>query len=270
MCIAFRNKLFVFKNGLIMAQCQQRATAGCKSHIQGAKASQTSILPSPNLSVLDIVQSDLPKINHSSTTYILDTFFSPQPPSITDADAVRILWQYPLPHTHDVWKLPDVAREAWMNGKQSVLLPHIPGDTNRYPLFTITLWEWIVTHTQQERMPWRRVSLKATAKKTRTGRQRNLADRANTALSRLAALPWKLPNPNNHPHNQPRHYLHRLLGKTWTNSSVQNDLLDVLENKLEKKHGYMHTYIIQHVDFHNQLQDATTDVLKYHESGRWR
>jgi hypothetical protein len=109
-----------------------------------------AFLPSAHLTFKEMTQHPLSNPNHfGKSSPCLDTFFSSEEPTLTSLDAAERIWKVPLPPSSVVRQLQSFSWEAWMKGRQSVLLSHLSENnvsTERLPLWTITSWEWVLTH----------------------------------------------------------------------------------------------------------------------------
>jgi hypothetical protein len=87
--------------------------------------------------------------------------------------------------------------------------------------------------------PWTRVSsnLQKLAKNKSSPKAMNRADLASRALAQLATIPWRLVEPGFEDSN-PCHTLHQLLDSKWTSSTIEENLLQVLEQSLMQQFGW--------------------------------
>lgn len=99
------------------------------------------LLPAPTLNVLDLIKHPLPP-----TQITLDSsdpsFFSPTPPSITDARSARLLLSLPIPTPTSLCATQECVSNAENQGCQSFMLP---GVGLRMPLWALDVWEALYT-----------------------------------------------------------------------------------------------------------------------------
>jgi hypothetical protein len=120
-------------------------------------------------------------------------------------------------------KLVEFRRQAWLDGYQSVKYSHLHDSvTTHFPLWIITFWAEALDLRKTIREPWVSAKewLNAEVRQKISAERRELAQGATVLL---AALPWDS--------NSVRS-LWRYLGPHWTTGTQQNDLLDILSDRI--------------------------------------
>jgi len=110
-----------------------------------------TLLPSPQMSVLDLVNMDLPPISSGQDAYSnipwTFSFFSPFQP-IND---IEILKQVIVPPKGLVAKLLDQAKQCWLDGAESLTLP---GVSQNLPIWLLHFWSDLHLIVNPARVLW--------------------------------------------------------------------------------------------------------------------
>ena len=96
------------------------------------------ILPSPKLTVLELLQFRLPLLFPSRDPPAIDSFFDTQPPNITDVTSIRAL---PSPPQSVVDALKKHLCQAAAMGNCSIKPVHAAASNGTYPLWIVTYWD---------------------------------------------------------------------------------------------------------------------------------
>jgi len=115
-----------------------------------------TLLPSPQMSVLDLVNMDLPPItsDQENAAYSKDipmtfSFFSTSQPINDD----EILKQVVVPPKGLVAKLLDQAKQCWLDGAESLTFP---GISQNLPLWSLHFWSDLHLKVNPARVSWER------------------------------------------------------------------------------------------------------------------
>jgi hypothetical protein len=65
-----------------------------------------------------MVQFHIPSLAHT----LHSEGISPEEPTLSSIEAADMLYQFPLPATETVWKLPDIGHDGWMDDQKQVVL----------------------------------------------------------------------------------------------------------------------------------------------------
>ncbi len=141
-----------------------------------------TLLPRPRMSVLDLVNMDLPPISSGQDAYSnipwTFSFFSPSQP-IND---IEILKQVIVPPKGLVAKLLDQAKQCWLDGAESLTLP---GVSQNLPLWALQFWSDLLLIVYPARVLWEQAL---------TWLQRDdlnlFQDQVRTTCEALATVSW--------------------------------------------------------------------------------
>jgi hypothetical protein len=235
-------------------------------------------LPQRHLSLLNLLTFKFPSLDFTDPPHSdLSQLFSKDSPTLTDTAAAQyVLNATILPPNSIIRTLQNTAREAYAIGNQSIILASL-GDRSgeaviRLPLWTVTLLNWILEHRLTVRGPWTRVSsnLQKLAKKKSSPKAMNRADLASHVLGQLATIPWRLEKLGFEDSN-PFHTLHRLLDSKWTSSTIEENLLQVLEHSLMQQFGWNDKFVVHlSVNFVDQLIEAMENPSQYASDSRYK
>jgi hypothetical protein len=94
---------------------------------------QKQTLPSPTLSIREMLQFTLPR--HSTSTLKVSAFFRKDIPGPITEISISSLRRLPVPPIALVRKLEHVGCQAWLNGYQSIMYAHLDKSVQtHYPL----------------------------------------------------------------------------------------------------------------------------------------
>ena len=193
---------------------------------------QKQILPSPTLSIREMLRFTLPHHNYDTSNLNVSMFFQKDKPDpITDTSS---LCHLPVPSVALVQKLEHIGNQAWLNGYQSIVYAHLDKSVDPvqalYPLWVLTFWGEVVRHRIMVREPWLNCTnwLQVQTKQKKSITLKHLAEDTNIILTNL---PW---GSNKHGlfDLEPIHTMHRYLGTSWTTISQQNDMLELLRGQI--------------------------------------
>ncbi|KAJ6459829.1 hypothetical protein DFH09DRAFT_1348806 [Mycena vulgaris] len=154
-------------------------------------------------------------------------------PDVMDGSTILRLRHLDMPSTSMIRKLVIDGKQAWLDGFTSVKYAHLPGDTvTNFPLWIITFWNLVVIDMRiQVRKPWTDATewVKTQLKQKKRSDIRQVA----TETSRLlAVLPWNAAK-RGLSDSQPVHTLWRFLGPKWLSSMDEDDMLEILRDRIE-------------------------------------
>lgn len=225
------------------------------------------LLPSRNTSISEMLAFSAPPSSVVKSTTELASFFSSQQPQDLSKAEVLQLSSLPMPHLTVIRELDVFSRQGWMDGMKSVTYAHSPGQKTRFPLWIISFWMTVSTLRSTVWKPWQRID---TWLQKQECQFKSTSRREFASLTRalLAAVPWKLPK-QGLSDVQPIHTIWRLLGETWTNSTVQDNMLDILRIRAAANDPLSSRFLIENVDFTTKLFEASNNWDDYNDNRSW-
>ncbi|KAJ6592094.1 hypothetical protein DFH09DRAFT_1073168 [Mycena vulgaris] len=157
-----------------------------------------------------------------------------------DGSTILRLHHLDMPSTSMIRKLVIDGKQAWLDGFTSVKYAHIPGDTvTNFPLWIITFWNLVIDMRIQVRKPWTDATewVKTQLKQKKRSDIRQVA----TETSRLLA---------------PVHTLWRFLGPKWLSSTNEDDMLEILRDRIEGDRDQVGSVLVESVYFSDKLAAA--------------
>jgi len=163
-----------------------------------------------------------------------------------------------------VAKLVEYRSQAWLDGYQSVRYVHLCDAVATYfPLWLISLWETFIDLQANIRQPWLRARdwLCAETKAYKSTERQELAEECKAFLG---ALPW-----DSHTVRD----LWRYLGSHWTTGTQQNDLLDILGNRITSQADLAEKYSVHSLALTAKIIEAAAmhdpDIYQSSQTFRW-
>jgi hypothetical protein len=162
-----------------------------------------------------------------------------------------------------VEQLVEFRRQAWLDGFQSVKYSHLhDGVTTLCPFWVISFWAKTFNLHKMVCKPWIRAKqwLKAEVWQKIFKEHRQLVEQATIFL---AVLPWD---------SDPVCSLWRYLGPHWTIRTQQNDLLNVLSDRINEQPGLAEHLHVQGLTLSTKIIEAagTQDPVTYEASQTFR
>jgi hypothetical protein len=177
-----------------------------------------------------------------------------------------------MPPVAVIRRLVVAGKQAWLDGFTSVKYAHINGDTlTHFPLWVITFWNTVVDMRLQIRKPWREAMdwVKHQMQQKKRSDVRKMA--AETSCL-LALLHWNTAK-RGLSDTSPVHTLWRYLGPTWLSSTDENDMLEVLREKIVGDPDLVRTVRVEAVELSAKLSETfeKRDSVDYDQSlsTRW-
>ncbi|KAF8891593.1 hypothetical protein CPB84DRAFT_1683234, partial [Gymnopilus junonius] len=190
----------------------------------------TQILPSQDLTILELLKFPLPIIRQESPHHPIhpQEFFSTQNPTTTDADTIRAAPVPPLPLLKQL-----ESKAIDLQQVNSILCPHVPGLLGTWlPTWVLSFWieaariwpvkqEWI--SAEESLHAWKR-------SKKRTDQTMSLV---NCVFDTFAHLSWT-DNVKGFPAMPPMDILTTYTTKNWLKDEHENQMLHLLECQLTR------------------------------------
>ncbi|KAJ7692226.1 hypothetical protein B0H17DRAFT_934211, partial [Mycena rosella] len=191
-----------------------------------------TVLPAPSISINAVLDFSLPR----PTSVVKDTsdkalFFSQHAADAVDASMILRLRHLDLPAVTVIRQLFQAKNQAWLDGFTSIRYAHLSGDTVTYfPLWVISFWNDVVDIRSQVRKPW--TDARDWVKKQMEQKKKPDVRKHATDVSKLLGiLPWN-ERKRGLSDTEPIHTLWRYLGQGWLSSTDENDMLEVLRDKI--------------------------------------
>jgi hypothetical protein len=211
------------------------------------RAIRAKVLPSPGISVQDVLAFTLPNQVIAVSNISPAGYFSRNVPDAASEASVARLRRLPVPHTFVVKKLVDLQHQAWLDGFQSVRYVHLSDAvTTHFPLWLVSFWDAVVDLRKNVYAPWStaREWLNAEIRQNRSVERHELAGDAKVLL---AALPWD---------SEVVKDMWRYLGTQWTTSSQQNNMLDDLSDRIAAQPHLAATMTVKNLAFSAKILEA--------------
>ena len=230
---------------------------------------KTAILPSSDLSLLEMLRYRLPPVSLKRTHVMSrEKFFSTTLPTAIIPEHLTRLRELPIPPSDMVHKLMAIAGNRFATGACSVSYAHVTSESITYPMFIIPLWNAILLHREQCQNPWIEVE-KWLAEMKRSPHHEERSKCADSTLTWMDEVPWGMKKMG-FPDTLPMVHLWRLLGQNWTNDTVQDDLLTILQERIDADSKLAEKFIIQCTSFTEKVLEAAAHPDKYWTEKSWK
>lgn len=220
-------------------------------------AIEQQIIPSPNISIHQLIDFTLPKAIATIQEANIAKFFSLNEPGIITEDLLARMSRLAMPTSSVVNKLVNAGHQAWLDGFKSVKYIHISDNVStHFPLWLITFWKEVHLLRISVRSPWVKAQgwLNGELRQKRSSERRARAEEVNMLLS---SLPWGI-NKCGVSDNEPIHTLWRFLGPHYTTGSQQNDLLEILRCRIASDPSLVQHMRVEGVDLTVKIMKAAT------------
>jgi hypothetical protein len=231
------------------------------------------ILPDDSISLNALLDFTLPRpIVSVERTSDLSVYFSKSAPDIIDASAILRLRRLDMPPTAVIRRLSSDGRQAWLDGFTSVKYGHINGETvTHFPLWVITYWNTVVDIRTKIRKPWNEAR-DWVRNQMQQKKRSDVRDLAAETSRLLAILPWNAAK-RGLSDTEPLHTLWRYLGPSWMSSTDENDMLEMLRERIAGDPDLVGTVRVEAVELCEKLSTAfkNKEITSYDESSstRW-
>ncbi|KIJ59916.1 hypothetical protein HYDPIDRAFT_32656 [Hydnomerulius pinastri MD-312] len=182
-------------------------------------AAQQSWIPSPSLSVSQILTLSLPAPSSTIVTVTAKRWFSEDRP---DED-FTYLSSRPIPPNDVIKELEGAFGQAWLNGAQSMIDPRFNDGRDRLPLWVLTFWKEMNTVIRAQ-STWRASEVWLSAE-SRTTESTQVMAKARELLS---VLPWKA----DVGYGTTTLVFAQLLGTQWLSDDVMDQMMDNLASQV--------------------------------------
>ncbi|KAJ7804425.1 hypothetical protein B0H14DRAFT_3774565 [Mycena olivaceomarginata] len=196
-------------------------------------------------------------------------------PDVADKNVLLRLRRLPVPEAKIVRKLIKSSRQAYLEGYRSLMYSHISSNvTTHFPLslWVHTYWNALVDFKRDARGPWVRAQMWVRKQKTLAKRNRETAAVIEEMTLLLSMLPWGWKKMGLSD-SEPYHKLSRLLGPNWLARLQQNDMLELLRQKIDSDSESAPRLRVQGVELVPKIiqafKTARTDTYQTDRSFRW-
>lgn len=167
-----------------------------------------------------------------------------------------------------VHKLMAIVRDRFATGACSVSYAHVTSESITYPMFIIPLWNAILLHHEQNQNPWIKVE-KWLVEMKWSPHHEERSKCADSTLRWMDEVPWEMKK-KGFPDTLLMVHLWRLLGQNWTNDTVQDDLLTILQERIDADSKLAVKYIIRCTSFTEKVLEAAAYPDKYRTEKSWK
>jgi hypothetical protein len=190
------------------------------------------ILPSPFLSIAKLLEFPLP-LESTAVAPQPAQYFSKSVPDITDDALILRVRCLPIPDRKSVNKLLANSRQCWLDGVQSVVYSHLGGSAvTHFPLWILTYWSSVHDIKHDAWVPWRNCQAWVSRQKKVGRKNPDWVALAEEKSMMLAIVPWGRCKLVGLSDSEPFHTLWCFVGAHWLSGSQMNDMLELLQNKV--------------------------------------
>jgi hypothetical protein len=215
-----------------------------------------TILPDAGISIHALLDFHLPR----PTTAVRDAsdcnmFFSKYAADTVDASMIQRLRHLDMPTATVIRQLFQNKNQMWLDGFTSIKYAHLSGDTvTHFPLWVISFWNDITDIRFQVRKPW--TDARDWVKKQMEQKKKpDVRVQATDVSKLLGILPWK-GNKRGLSNNEPIHTLSRYLGPEWLSSTDEDDMLELLRDRIASDPELTGSVRVEGVDFTSKITAA--------------
>ncbi|KAJ7928664.1 hypothetical protein B0H13DRAFT_1860234 [Mycena leptocephala] len=190
----------------------------------------STILPGDGISIHALMEFTLPRVT-AQDVLETSTYFSLYSPDTMDSSAILRLRHLDMPPVKIIRRLAQEAQQAWLDGFKSVKYGHLSGDAGtHFPFWVISFWIAVIAIRLEVRKPWTGVRdwLKKQMEQRKNSQVRTYA---TEAIKLLGVLPWN-GRKRGLSDKSPIHSLWRFLGTEWLSSTDENDMLEILRDRI--------------------------------------
>ncbi|EMD37924.1 hypothetical protein CERSUDRAFT_73706 [Gelatoporia subvermispora B] len=203
------------------------------------------LLPSSSASIRTLLSAKLPTIHDAlgrSSFPELHQFFSHTSPPVPAP--LNYLRTFPIPGREKVKSLIDMAGTEWLDGKRSIMYPHIEMNEELFPLWVLTYWQRVHS-LQGDLLAWTQADQWLA---TRLSDSLELGIAANNARKLLLVIPWSS-TLSTLPGGVDTYELSTFLSHDWLESSHINLILELIKQRLCDNHPDAQKHYIANVWF---------------------
>lgn len=100
----------------------------------------TKKLPSEDLPIMKFLNFELPIQSFSLSTHPDSSWFSADPPDISEEQCIGMLFRRPIPSADLLRELKEIYGQMWLDGTKSISDPRYNRGKDRFPLWALELW----------------------------------------------------------------------------------------------------------------------------------
>jgi hypothetical protein len=232
-----------------------------KANLEIPQQIEYELLPAWSMPITEFLQYPLPLQMATISASPVSSFFSNEAAGAVTKDILLRIRHLAIPDTKLVRKLGAGKQQAWLDGAQSVQYVHLaPGAVvTRFPLWLITYWNDVLDIKLNVHQHWTKSQAWLTQQMKRKKGGKGSAERqqlAEDASILLGMTPWGMAKPSD---SEAFHSLWRLLGPNWLTGAQLNDMLDMLQFKVN-------TTLALVKEFRVRSTDLTLAVLQAYDA----
>ncbi|KAJ6510463.1 hypothetical protein C8R45DRAFT_389538 [Mycena sanguinolenta] len=236
--------------------------------IPGAMAS--TILPADGISIHSLLDFTLLRASPiPPDSYDTSDHFSRYSADTVDSAMILRLRHLDMPPVKVIRRLVHEGPQAWLDGFTSVKYAHLPGDaTTHLPLWVISFWKRAIDIRIDARTPWTHAR-DWVNKQVDHRRNPEIQKCATDVAKLLGILPWNGLK-RGLSDTAPIHTLWRFLGTEWPSSTDENDMLEILRERIASDSHLAGCVRVEAVELTAKLTAAfeKRETVDYRQS-RW-
>ncbi|KAJ6622147.1 hypothetical protein B0H10DRAFT_2431921 [Mycena sp. CBHHK59/15] len=258
--------------GKSMASALPRIHNIAKENFEIPQSIHYDIIPSPMMSIAKALEFPIPLECTSDDSPQPFQYFSMAAPDIMDKNTtVQRLRHLPILEAKVIRKLAQHSRQAWPNGSQSVMYSHLGGVVAHYPLWLISVWVAFLDFKRDVQGLWVKSSDWLAQQKV-SKRNPVLVELVDEARQILSMLPWGCVKPAGLSDTEAAFNLWCFLGPNWLASSQQNNMLELIRQKVDADPALAGKIRVEGVNLTPKIIkvfEAGADTYRTTRSFRW-
>ncbi|KAJ6628173.1 hypothetical protein B0H10DRAFT_2209841 [Mycena sp. CBHHK59/15] len=259
--------------GKYMASAPPQIHKIAKENFEIPQSIHYDIIPSPMMSIAKALEFPMPLKCTPNDSPQPFQYFSMAAPDIMDKNTtIQRLRRLPIPEAKVIRKLAQHSQQAWLDGYQSVMYSHLGGVVAHYPLWLISIWVAFLDFKRDVQGPWVKSSDWLAQQKKVSKRNPVLVEVVDEARQILSMLPWGCVKPVGLSDTEAAFNLWCFLRPNWLASSQQNDMLELICQKVDADPALAGKIRVKGVDLTPKIIEAFkagADTYRTARSFRW-
>ncbi|KAJ6621668.1 hypothetical protein B0H10DRAFT_2187938 [Mycena sp. CBHHK59/15] len=246
---------------------------GSKENFEIPQSIHYDIIPSPMMSIAKALEFPMPLKCIPNDSPQPCQYFSMAAPDIMDKNmTVQRLRHLPIPEAKVIRKLSQHSRQAWLDGYQSVMYSHLGGVVAHCPLWLISVWVAFLDFKRDVQGPWVKSSDWLAQRKKVSKRNPALVELVDEVRQILSMLPWGCVKPAGLSDTEAAFNLWCFLRPNWLASSQQNNILELICQKVDADPALTGKIRVEGVDLTPKIIEvfkAGADTYRTARSFQW-
>jgi hypothetical protein len=179
-----------------------------------------------------------------------------------DSSVILRLRHLDMPPVKVIRRLVQDGQQAWLDGFKSVKYGHLAVDAGtHFPLWVISFWNTVIDIRSDVRKPW--IGARDWLKKQMEQKKNpQVRTHATDVTKLLGVLPWN-GRKRGLSDNSPIHSLWRFFGTEWLSSTDENDMLEILRDRIASDPDLVGRVRVEAVE----LTAKITQAFEHRETG---